>query len=519
MDKLKRILCVALLLLTVVAIWGCEKDDDVAAVPAVYWCLDMEVPAADADGSYTLDFICDGKQVSYRCVDAALAESICLQNVMGLTLEGETITGMRYMYNMPQKLFAWDYCVKSMGGGKVKVNSVQGMNGDERMFEMTEQTKVYLVSPLADVPGEETELMKYDSVTVLTNDNDEAETIFVSGRSYKEDAEAVYCPHCEKDVIWSAWLGDKTVPIGSGHYRLENDIKLQNTFSLGAGKMCLDLNGKRVEQTVAGKRIYTVNGGMEISIMDSVGTGVIRTSTAEPNTSCTCTSGMAIGMYNSEAILNLYGGTLDGAGNKCQWAGIVDVDSGVFNMYGGTILGADPWSTGSGAVCTSGTFNMYDGKIVGGSMVEGPAFSVNPRGGAVVYVVGFFNMYGGTIENAYCEYPGGIVFSRSGTVNLAGGTITGGNSKVSGSGVYIGAGKLILDGNINITGNERDNVCMGDGTTLILGSNLSEDAKVGISMETPGVLGECGLDAIPEGIFSDDPAYKLVVRDGKLILE
>lgn len=518
MNKLNKVLCLGLLLLMVLATYGC-REDVVDAVPDVYWCMDSEVPEAAADGSYTLRFVCNGQQVSYRCTDAALAETICLQDVMGLSLDGETITGIRYMYNMPQTLCAWDYTVKSMGGGKVKLNSERSMNGGEVMIEITDQTKIYIVSPLADNPGEETDIQKYDTVTVISNNNDEAQIVFVSDRPYKADSEATYCQHCEQDVIWNAWLGEETMPTGSGHYRLEKDVTLKSPFKINGGKICIDLNGKRVEQTIDGNRIYDLIGAVELTIMDNVGTGVMRGTGAKLEGNYPARSGMVVNMASSDAVLNLYSGTLDGSGNPVQWGGVVCIDKGVFNMYGGTILGADPWSTGSGAVCVTGTFNLYDGKIVGGTQHDIGFATSNPKGGATIYSNGFFNMYGGIIEGGESPWTGGSVFILSGTTTLAGGTITGGKSGVSGSGVYVyGGATLKLSGSINITGNEGDNVCIGNGK-LEIDEGALNGAKVGISMENPGKLAECSSEAVLDCLFSDDPKHKLIIRDGMLIME
>lgn len=520
MAKMKKLLCVLLLLLVAVAAFGCQDDSAVAepAAPSVYWNLTGEsLPEADANGNYTLKFFCDGNTVEYTCADEALAKRICKQDILGLKLEGSTITGIVYMMDMPYRWPAWNAWVKGMGGDLVKVNSEQSFTGTEAMFKITEQTKIYNVSPIAREVGEETEIMRNDGVTVLTNDEDEAVLVFVSNRAALPDETASYCSYCEKDVIWSAWLSDTQMPAGNGHYRLEKDVYSQTTTRVGAVNMCLDLNGHRAEQAVDGIRMYHITGGATVTLMDTVGTGVMRPSNSYMDVPSPHKNGMIFCVEHGDAVLNIYDVLLDASGRSVQYGGAIDCPRGTVNFYSGTILAANPYGTGSGAIRCGGTVNMYGGKIVGGTSQDIGYVSVNIHGGSVLRADGTFNMYGGTIEGGECYTTGGALYCQ-GMMNLMGGTITGGKSAVAGSGVYIaGSGKLTLSGSINITGNEGDNVYVSWGGKLVVEDDF--EGSVGISMENPGEISACGNEKVLEYLHSDDPAHKLVIRNGMLCME
>lgn len=520
MANRNKLLCVLLLLLVVFTTFGCQDDSAGAetVAPSVYWNLTGEtLPEADANGNYTLKFFCDGNTVEYTCADEALAKWICKQDILGLKLDGSAITDIVYMMDMPYRWPAWNAYVKGMGGDMVKVNSEQDFIGTEAMFKITEQTKVYNVSPLARVVGEETEIMRNDGVTVLTNDEDEAVLVFVSNRATLPDETASYCSYCEKDVIWNAWLSDTQMPAANGHYRLEKDVYSQGTAKVGSVNMCLDLNGHRVEQVVDGIRMYHITGGATVTLMDTVGTGVMRPSNTYMDVPSPHKNGMIFCVENGAAVLNIYDVLLDASGRSVQYGGAIDCPRGTVNFYSGTILAADPYGTGSGAIRCGGTVNMYGGKIIGGTHQDIGYVSKNIHGGAVLRSDGIFNMFGGEIVGGTSYTNGGILYCQ-GIMNLMGGTITDGKSEVAGSGVYVAStGTLTISGDMQITGNEGDNVYVGWSGKLVVEDDL--EGAVGVSMENPGELSPCGSEKVLEHLSCDDPAYKLVLRNGMLYME
>lgn len=522
---MKKLFFLALSLLVVFALAACggelpETTEPAAQQMAVYWSLSPVDTQPDANGVYTLSFLLDGRTVTYTCTDKALAELICRQDVLGLNLEGDVIQSAILSPDLPYTLGAWNWYVKSMGGDQVKLNAVNAYNGAETVLTLTPDSKIYDVSALAQTPGDITQLQKNDGVTAFINSENEIIMAFVSDRAAVPDAQATYCAHCEKEVVWNGWYSDRQLPQGTGHYRLEKDVTLTATNRLGSVNVVLDLNGKRVEQTTDGQRIYYMPEKGELSILDSVGTGVMRSANTYDTGSCANRWGMIIDIEDVESTVNIYSGTLDASGRSVQYGGAINCTLGIVNMYGGTILSADPYGTGSGAIRVGGVFNMYGGKIVGGTHQDIGYVSINIHGGSVIRAGegGIINMYGGEIVGGESYTDGGIIaVMNNSKLNLYGGSISGGKSAKRGGGVYVSSGSTVkLCGDPQVWDNEGTNIFFDMGTYLEVDELLLGDAKVGISMEIPGTLGACGTDKILDCLTCDDPAQKIELRNGFL---
>ena len=521
---MKKIMIITVALLLVTILCGCNpvsRTEEQVGTLKVYWSLDQNLPQPE-NGEYTLSFLVDGESVQYTCADEALAMNICLQDVLGLELDGGRITDLIRVTDLPYKLLAWNWHVKSIGGDVVKVNAVSTFNGAEAVMTVTGNSLIYDVSPLAEKIGSQTELQKNDVVTVLVNEKDEVEMVFVSERAAVADALPSYCVHCESNVTWYGWYSETQLPHSAGHYRLEKDILLTSATRLGEVNLIVDLNGKRVEQTVDGQRIYYILGAGGLSILDSAGGGVMRSSNTYAEGQYDSRWGMIVDLENSGSTFNLYSGTLDASGRSVQYGGAINMTMGTVNMYGGTILAADPYGTGSGAIRVGGVFNMYDGKIVGGVQKDIGYESINIHGGAVIRIGegGSMNLYGGELVGGESYTNGGIIGVMSnGSLKLYGGSISGGKSAAWGSGIYVCGGSTVkICGNPQVFGNEGTNLYLDDGSFLEVDDALLSDAKVGISAKNPGSLGACNSQKILECLISDDAAYKLVLKDGQICL-
>lgn len=525
---MKKILLIALCVLMVLCFAACGEETPNTTEPPVqqipvYWNLSKTLPTPEGNGAYALSFLLDGQTVTYTCTDEALAELICRQDVLGLTLEGKTIKDAILSPDLPYRMAAWNWYIKSMGGDQVKLNAVSTFNGADAVLTITPDSRIYDVSALAEYPGKITELQKNDGITALVNDKDEILFAFVSDRATVPDEKATYCAHCEKDVVWNGWHSPNQLPISSGHYRLEKDITLTATNRLGDVNVVLDLNGKRVEQTTDGQRIYYIPGKGELSILDSVGSGVMRSANTYDTGSCASRWGMIIDIEDIESTVNLYSGTLDASGRSTQYGGAINSTLGTVNMYGGTILAADPYGTGSGAIRVGGVFNMYAGKIVGGTHKDIGYQSINVHAGAVLRVGegAIMNMYGGEIVGGESYTDGGIIgVMNQGTLNLYGGSISGGKCAGRGGAVFVSGGsKVKICGNPQVWDNEGSSIFFDIGTFLEVDELLLGDAKVGISMEIPGTLGACSTDKILDCLISDDPTQKIVLKNGFLSMD
>ena len=496
-------------------------ESQVQQIP-VYYNLTCTLPEP-VNGVYALSFVLDGQVVSYSCADKQLAEKVVRQDVLGLKLEGDTVTDAILSVDLPYKMAAWNWYVKSMGGDQVKLCAVSTFNGAEETLILTQNSKIYDVSTVAKSLGSLTELQKNDGVTAFVNENNEITVAFVSNRAAVTDDKATYCEHCEKNVVWNGWFSDDQLPQANGHYRLEKDVYLTSTSRLGTVSIVLDLNGKRVEQTTEGQRIYYMPDKGELSILDSVGTGVMRSANTYDTGNCASRWGMIIDIEDVESIVNIYSGTLDASGRSTQYGGAINSTLGTVNMYGGTILAADPYGTGSGAIRAGGVFNMYGGKIVGGVHQDIGYKSINVHGGAVIRVGegGIMNMYGGEIVGGESYTDGGIIgVMNSGKLNLYGGSISGGKCAGRGGAVYVSGGSTVrICGDPQVWDNEGTNIFFDMGTYLEVDELLLGDAKIGISMENPGTLGACNTDKILACLFSDDPDQNIELVNGFLGME
>lgn len=517
----KYFLMVAVVLLSLCLLCSCSKKEDNANVP-LYFNLDKGAELTpDADGAYTLRFVTDNQQKTFTVTDKALLDKILPLDFLGLTLDGDTITGITHLSDMPYYRLAWNYFVQSVGGNNVKLNSSKLFAGNEVLLELPEDLKIYDYAPLSTNPGSITELTKNDRVSVIADRNDNLVCIYVTDRAMVLGTEKLPCQHCESDVLWYDWLSDSSLPTAPGHYKLTKDVSLLKGVSLGNASICLDLNGKTVSQSAFGKRIISMQGGGTLSIMDTVGGGKFVPNSTKDGQDAKW--GMIFYITSTESTLNLYGGTLDASNCTAQYGCAVNITSGTFNMYGGEILGGSAYGTGGTAVTTSGNFSMYDGRIVGGKIVDIGFDSINEEGGATLRVSGLATIYGGTIEGGESLTSGGVIrvgtdiaTGNMGKLVLKGGTITGGKAPKAGGIYATDTSSVTISGNVRITDNENGNLWVHDLAKVYIGEEgLGEDALIGISMTNPGDF----LYGVPEGTdvtkhFVSDNASQKLVKSG-----
>jgi len=518
-----------LLLLCLALLCGCGEEagatqpQAVAADIPLYYNLDFETdPAPDANGVYTFNFVTGTEKKALTVTDQALAEQLVLLDFMGLELDGERITGIIRMPDMPYSRKVWNYYVQSIGGNAVKFNELASYVGADITLKLPEGMPVYDLDPNTANFAAPTQLKKNDCVTIIADANGELLYGYVTSRPAVPHEGLLYCRHCDKEVEWMDWNSSNSLPAGDGHFLLTSDVTVSRETQVGNVKLCLDLNGKTVSQSSFGLRIYSLRAGGTMSIMDSVGTGTFL-----PNTSDAtglADRGLVIMVSSDNSTLNLYGGTLDGRNSTAMTATVVSIKSGTFNMYDGTILGGTSYGVGASAVTANGIFNMYGGKIVGGKHIAGNFGGGNPPAGGALRVLGTTTIYGGTIEGGDSHTKGGVIHLASdakeaGVVKLIlkGGTITGGTAPVAG-GIYAANFSTIeISGDVQITGNENGNLMLSTYATLLIGpEGLGKNAKIGICMENDGVF----LLEAPEGAkinkhFFADEAGKRIVKSGK----
>ncbi|MBR4864155.1 MAG: DUF4886 domain-containing protein [Oscillospiraceae bacterium] len=311
-----------------------------------------------------------------------------------------------------------------------------------------------------------------------------------------------YCPHCGENAVWHAFsttdslvqncLDDATGDtdsactgkhIESGHYYLTQSYTGFAQHYIGvngvaAKDVVLDLNGKSV--TCSGRLIYTRVGAnsekSEFTLLDSYGYGSVTGSGVN-------NQGGGI-LYNENAIINIYGGTLNFKLNSARAVsnGGVIYNGGELNIYGGTLDAtayvfkdnstADKTYTYYGGAVFMATnsakrLTMTAGRMEGGTAVDGGTLFVNYNN--IVNITG--GQFAGGIAKKNKDAGGaggnikvtGTSANKTGKLNISGVSIVGGYSESYG-------------GNINATYFTDINVSdsyIADGETDDYGGNVS----------------------------------------------
>lgn len=522
----KLITFATILLLCLAVLGGCTKNDDPEVNTLLYYNLDKGAQlTADANGAYTLRFLTGGEIKAYQVSDSALLEDLLISDFLGLKLNGNTITGIIRMPDMPYKRLAWDYYVQSIGSKNIKLNNLPTFNSKELLLDLPDDLPIYDVTATNTTPGTTTTLQKNDCVSIIADNDGALVCAYVTSRPAVPHQGKQYCSYCDSEVSWMDWTSTNSLPTSNGHYLLTDNVNLTSASTAGAGQICLDLNGKTVTQTTYGKRIYNIRNATILSIMDSVGTGIILPASTDGNYNLD-RYGMTAYVDNFAAVVNLYSGTIDGTNCVTQYGHGIAVNDGTFNMYGGTILGGESFGPGSTCVSATGTFNMYGGKLVGGTCYT--AEYVNPIGGVVFRVLGNTTIYGGEIVGGSTDTVGGIVRVSAdiygmGKLVIKGGSFTGGKAPVGG-GIYVSRNsEVVVSGNPVINGNDVSDFYFAEGAKFSIGEEgLDENTRFGISAEAAQFVIEnvpADMD-LTKHIFSVDSAKKITKQsDGTWVLK
>ena len=237
---------------------------------------------------------------------------------------------------------------------------------------------------------------------------------------------------------------------------------------------------------------------------------------------------------NSASFLSLNSMILNGkTGPKVQSVlnvvGILTITDPVptSGTIGGMITGGHTTANGGGiTVGSDGTLTLQGGNIVSN---EAQMLNDKTGNGGGVSVSGNFIMSGGSVRNNTAGNNGGGVYIANNAVfSMSGGEISGNRAGINdqnakGGGVYVGgsfevSGKVIIKD--NTVGGKASNVYLPDGKTIMVTGKLSEDARIHVSMQTPGVI-TSGLNAKggdnargkAENFVSDDENYKVIITD------
>ena len=441
----------------------------------------------DGDGWYTGQFFCEGEVLTLRTQDKSIVKQINdYAAPMGLALKGDVIRG----YLVPTQVKgtplsgynSWD--VSKVSGRKVTVTyRLPGheYTGVSEKLTLAKNCKIYDVSPTAEEFGKEITLQPGDRIRGYMNENKEHAIIFVTYRANRDAGMESYCEHCGKSVYWNPWTGGTFRQV-NGHYYLNTDVTVQSQASVGGKnvdpyEIVLDLNGKTI--TVENSRAFLINANGTLTIMDSVGTGVVE---------ATGITGGHGGVAMVDGKLNLLGGTLQMKESEqvVSTGGVLIFSNGTtFDMLGGTIKGGKvqaselPNGLGGNIAAYGATLNIYGGTIQGGY--------AEAWGGNIYSHDTILNMYAGTLEGGQAGALGGNLFCANATkTNLYGGTVTGGKTNGRDGNIYIYndqatvlLGDCVVDGDfyvgqapITVAGKPVIKKGTVDGLSLIAGAKL-----------------------------------------------
>ena len=237
---------------------------------------------------------------------------------------------------------------------------------------------------------------------------------------------------------------------------------------------------------------------------------------------------------NSASFLSLNSMILNGkTGPKVQSVlnvvGILTITDPVptSGTIGGMITGGHTTANGGGiTVGSDGTLTLQGGNIVSN---EAQMLNDKTGNGGGVSVSGNFIMSGGSVRNNTAGNNGGGVYIANNAVfSMSGGEISGNRAGINdqnakGGGVYVGgsfevSGKVIIKD--NKIGDTASNVYLPEGKTITVSGRLDNDARIHVSMQTPGVI-TSGLNAKggdnargkAENFVSDDENYKVIITD------
>ena len=213
----------------------------------------------------------------------------------------------------------------------------------------------------------------------------------------------VECPHCKGTVKWEPFTTPAPTTEGTYHVYLTQDYASGAQYAIkGGAKVCLDLNGH--SYITRGRALTTANKGTELSVVDTVGGGIIHAKGGNNNPFGGAAS------FGDNTTFNLYSGTLQFTHTPANSTG-----------FGGTARG--------GVIYAGATnINVYGGKLIGGEVLDT------------------------TYETTGIEGAGGTIFISGGKLNFQGGEILGGKASAAGSCIYLASAsvKVTLGGDAKV---------------------------------------------------------------------
>ena len=388
--------------------------------------------------------------------------------------------------------------------------------------------------------------------------------------------------HVHDDITFTAWESATSLPTEAGSYYLTQDVTISSSWNVPTGATNLCLNGHVISAASnVYISVVTIKSGATLNLYDCDTTthyyyidattykqnrapkhdkmydigeiatdgptnsayvaatkkgtfqgGYITGGTGQSLTSNSDNkSGGGFQIYGG-GTLNMYGGCVFGnytsatSSQGNEGGGVYVYQNGVFTMNGGYIIG-NQGGNACGGVQNLGTFTMNDGYIAHNTAGDGGWANGGGIGNS-----GTMTMNGGVIEGneagAHGDLRGkcGGAIENNGSLTINGGSIINNFCYNAGGGIYMSSGSasLTIGAGAKITGNyndetkKADNVYLGANKLITIGSALTVENSVGVTLASGTGVFTSGLDGnLPSGktvrdvFFSDDEDYGVML--------
>ncbi len=210
--------------------------------------------------------------------------------------------------------------------------------------------------------------------------------------------------------------------------------------------------------------------------------------------------------------------------NTAVWGGGVCVGGGTFTMDGkNAAISGNTATEFGGGVC-------HENDVVSRFILKNGSISGNTAGsfggGVFIWPNGTLEMSGGEISDniATLLNGGGVTVWNGGALQMTGGSITGNSAPNWGGGVYVNgsstfqvSGKAFVTGNLQ--GEAENNVYLDTGKIVTVSGALEDIARIGVTMQTPGVFtSDASGKATADNFISDNSAYTVQTAGNELKL-
>ena len=198
-----------------------------------------------------------------------------------------------------------------------------------------------------------------------------------------------------KVLVWTPWTSETTLP-NNGNYYLTVDPVTSASTSVTSGKILnLDLNGHTITNNTT--QIFGLDVNDTLNITDTAGGGKLAS-----------TGKLCVNLGDTNAVFNLYGGTLQSTVNAVNANGGNDKKACFVNIYGGTIIGGTAAHGGAMYINNGASLTMTGGTIYGGTATTNGDNIFIGSGANPSYITGG-TVYGGPNKNAVVT-TGGMLY-------------------------------------------------------------------------------------------------------------